>query len=206
MASLWRKKWDEAQMRFWEWFRDLPDEQKIEQLRKKAEAVLPLQGFTLVWSRARAVALGYEGPFRVKIHWKQWHRYAVEELQISITYSRLQTTFATSDFKYTSEGRCLAWFSRVYLFGYVSGIRPTNDLYHRLWEWTQEQYARRHIDRSSWLPVEAHLYDEAFFLQHFGIEAIARVFGEEWEDFRAYVMAYKEAHAFPDSRPTPPCP
>jgi len=49
------------------------------------------------------------------------------------------------------------------------------------------------------------LYDEAFFLEYFGIETIARVFREEWEDFRAYVTAYEEAHAsfFP---PTPPCP
>ena len=200
------RKWDEAQMRFWEWFRDLPNEQKIEQLRKKVETVLPLQGFTLVWRPARGVALGYEGPFRMRVHWKQWHRYLVEEFQISITYSRLQTPFATTDFQDTPEGQCLAWFPRVYLFGYLSGIRPTNDLYHLLWEWTQKQYTQRNIDRSSWLPVEAHLYDEAFFLQHFGIETIDRVFREEWEDFRAYVTAYEEAHASPNFPPTPPCP
>jgi len=206
MASLWRKKWDEAQMRFWEWFRDLPDEQKIEQLRQKVEAVLPLQGFTLVWHRARAVALGYEGPFRVKIHWQQWHRYAVEEFQIYISYSRLQTTFATTDFKYTPEGRCLAWFYNKYLFGYLGGFQPTSDLTHIFREWLNQQYVQRDIDRSSWLPVETRLYDEAFFLEHFGIEAIARVFREEWEDFRTYVTAYEEAHAFPNSRPRPPCP
>ncbi len=193
-------------MRFWEWFRDLPDEQKIEQLRQKVEAVLPLQEFTLVWRSAQHIGLGYEGPFRINIHWHQWHRYAVEDDMIYIDYGRLGTPFSSSSYRETTEGRCLAWFPLYYLYGYLMKCPPSTNLIGTLWEWAKQQFAQRNIDINRWLATEITLYKNAFFLQHVGIEAIARIFWEEWEDFRAYVIAYEEAHASPNFPPTPPCP
>ena len=197
---------DETQVRFWTRFRELPNEEKLPLLRAKVEAILPLQGFSLVWRSAQHIVLGYEGLFRINIHWRQWHRYAVEDDMIYIDYGRLHTPFSSSSYRETSEGQCLAWFPLYYLYGYLMKCSPSTNLIGALWKWTQQQFAQRNIDINRWLTTEITLYKNAFFLQYVGIEAIARVFGEEWEDFRAYVTAYEEAHASPNFPPTPPCP
>jgi hypothetical protein len=199
-------KWDEAQVRFWKHFRELPDEEKMPILKAKVESILPLQGFTWVWCSTRPAVLGYEGPFRIKTHWKQWHQYAVQDDMVDVTYARQQTQFRSSDFRNTHEGRCIDWFSSKDIYGYLMGYKSETRLSGPYRAWLQAQFTKHNLDFSSWLPIERVLYEEAFFLQHFGIAAIARVFGEEWESFRAYVTAYEQAHATPNFPPTPPCP
>ena len=200
------QKKDKEQVRFWKYLREQPNEKKLSLLQTKIEAVLPLHEFTLVWRSAQYLVLGYEGPFRINIHWRQWHRYAVEDDMIYIDYGRLGTPFSWSAYRETPEGRCLTWFPPYYLYGYLMRYPPSTNLIGTLWEWTQQQFAQQNIDINRWLATEIALYKNAFFLQHVSIEAIARVFWEEWEDFRAYVTAYEEVHASPNFPPTPPCP
>jgi len=198
----------EGHRQFWRTFRQLPYEEKVRRFREKVESTLSLERFALAWiSPAPSVILGYRGPFKIRIEWYMEHPYDERQDNISFTLAPRKIPFGSSYLIQQPDGStCVGWFLSYYVYGYIKKYPPATNLTRAIWGWAREQLKRQHPQFQDWIPAERRLRMEAFLLEHFGIDAVARVFDQEWEDFRAYFIAHEQAWAttlFPPERPCP---
>ncbi len=198
----------EGHRQFWRTFRKLPYEEKVRRFQEKVESILPLEHFALAWmSPAPSVILGYRGPFKIRIKWHIEHPRDEWQDNIRFTLAPLKIPFGSSYLIHQSDGSdCVGWFLSYYVYGYIKKYPSETNLSRAIWGWAREQLKRQYPQFQDWLPAERRLCMEAFLLKHFGIDAVARVFGQEWEDFRAYFITHERAWAttlFPPERPCP---
>lgn len=193
---------------FWRTFRKLPYEEKVRRFREKVESTLPLERFVLAWiSPAPSIILGYRGPFKMRIEWHMEHPYDERQDNVTITLAPLKIPFGSSYLIQQSDGSdCVGWFLSYYVYGHIKKSSPETNLSRAIWGWAREQLKRQHPQFQNWLPPEQGLHKEAFLLEHFDIDAVARVFDQEWEDFRAYFMACEQVWATTFLPPRTPCP